>query len=150
MSKADQIMMIEACAFSGLQCDNATDLCRKRKQSKLLGVQDKKTKLGHEVVHKQVFTWTWLRGFVSFDDFPRNLSSDVQLVNSYNMSGNRSLDVQLANSNHILTEGDKELLRVELASSGIDLDEYSDMEPSLAHALLDAFKDATKTLDVTC
>ena len=45
MSKADQIMMIEACAFSGLQCDNAMDLCRKRKQSKLLGVQDKKQNL---------------------------------------------------------------------------------------------------------
>ena len=150
MSKADQIMMRDACAFSGLQCDNAMDLCRKRKQSKLLGVQNKKTKLGHEVVHKQVFTWKWLQGFVSFDDLPRNLSSDVQLANSYNMSDNRSSDVQHANSNDILTEGDKELLRVEFASSGIDLDEYSDMEPSLAHAFLDAFKDATKTLDATC
>ena len=97
-----------------------------------------------------MFTWKWLQGFVSFDDLPRNLSSDVQLANSYNMSDNRSSDVQHANSNDILTEGDKELLRVELASSGIDLDEYSDMEPSLAHALLDAFEDATKTLDATC
>ena len=150
MSKADQIMMIEACAFSGLQCGNVMDSCRKRKQSKLLGVQNKKTKLGHEVVHKQVCTWKLLQGFVSFDDLPRNLSSDVQLANFYNMSDNRLSNVQLANSNDILLEGDKELLRVELASSGIDLDEYSDMEPSLAHALLDAFKDATKTLDATC